>query len=139
MKAFSGPYPHVAEALVVIFSNALARCGTCTTILQLDTWCNENSEKQWQAFVDHGDSIAFVSWCADKIRYWHTLAYLSLCRQAPLYGAPEKAYSFAIMSPDGQTDWTLAAWHVHYETKSTLPFTSNVVQIMEAEMSGGHI
>ena len=36
-----------------------------------------------------------------------------------------------IMSPDGHTDWTLAAWWIRSELRSTLPFNTDVLQNME--------
>ena len=54
--------------------------------------------------------------------------------QSPLCGMPE-SLSFKIMSPDGQTDWTLAVWHVHLETKSTLEFTEDILEKMEVELA----
>jgi hypothetical protein len=127
MTHLSGPYPRVAEALIDIFTNAVARWGKYTEGLILDRPCTEHSNAQWQAFMYNGDSVAFISWCADKIRYWHMDEYMQYFIQAPLYGVPE-SFDFAIMSPDGQTDWTLAAWHVHKEIhkETTLRFILNI-------------
>ena len=47
----------------------------------------------------------------------------------------DESFSFVILSPDGKTDWTFAAWHVHVDTESTLPFTEDVMQKMEAALA----
>ena len=119
MGRCSGPFPHVAEALIVLFTDAVARCGVCTAGLELDKPHTTQADTQWKAFIEHGDSIAFIS-CQ---------------RQAPLYGTIDQPFSFVILSPDGKTDWTLAAWHVHADTESTLPFTEDVMQKMEAALA----
>jgi len=158
MSRCNGPYPHVAEALIVIFTNAVARNGKHKSTLHLERPCTAHSHHQWTQFIEHGDSVALISWCADKIRYWHTRKYmknirywhtrkyvkkchywktrkyLKLQAQAPLYGIPD-SLSFKIMSPDGQTDWTLAAWHIHFETNSTLEFTEDIMDRMEAALA----
>ena len=135
MMPWSGPYPRVADALVDIMANAVARYGDCTKGLQLDEPCNEKiSYEQWHAFSHQGDSVAFISWCADKIRSWHTPKYMRYMIQAPLYGMP-KPMDGVIMSPDGQTDWTCVAWHVRYETKSDIPFTKEFINKLEAELA----
>lgn len=134
MRPFTGPYRRVAEALLEIFVNAVARCGICKGRLQLDTpSIKERSNKQWRAFCEHGDSVAFISWCADKINYWHTPEYVKYVIQTPLYGTP-KPVPFVIMSPDGKTDWTLAAWHIRFETKSKVSFTSTFIKDLEAAL-----
>ena len=158
MSRCNGPYPHVAEALIVIFTNVVARSGKYKATLQLERPCTTQSQDQWTAFIEQGDSVALISWCADKIRYWHTRKYMKNIRywqtrkymkkidysktskysklqaQSPLYGMPE-SLSFKIMSPDGQTDWTLAVWHVHLETKSTLEFTEGILEKMEVKLA----
>ena len=135
MGRCSGPFPHVAEALIVLFTDAVARCGVCTAGLELDKPHTTQADTQWRTFIEHGDSIAFISWCADIIRYWNTPEYMQLQRQAPLYGTMDEPFSFVILSPDGKTDWTLAAWHIHADTESTLPFTEDVMQKMEATLA----
>lgn len=134
MRLWSGPYPNVENVLFDMFIEAVARCGQFKQVLQLDTPCNKNSNHQWEKFIKKRDSIAFISWCADKIRFWHAPEYMMLMRQSPLYGVPEQ-FSFAIMSPDHQTDWTMAAWHIHRETQSTLQFTKDIMNRMEAALA----
>jgi len=139
MTRLRGAYPRVAEALIDIFANAVARWGIYTEGLLLDRPCTEHCNEQWQAFMDNGDSVAFISWCADKIRLWYTDEYMQYCIQAPLYGVPEP-FEFTIMSPDGQTDWTLAAWHVtkhiqkeiQKKNKRDLEFTQDILDRIEA-------
>lgn len=46
-----------------------------------------------------------------------------------------KPVPFVIMSPDGKTDWTLAAWHIRSETKSKVPFTAAFMKDLEATLA----
>ena len=39
---------------------------------------------------------------------------------------------FAIMSPDGRTDWTLALWNIHVRTRSPAPFDEHVLSRTES-------
>jgi hypothetical protein len=127
-KPFEGPYRHVAVVLVDIFTNAVARWGEHYDGLNLG-----NPNKQWQACMDEGDTVAFISWCADKMEYWRTPDFKKYWPQAPLYGEP-KRQDFKIMSPDGKTDWTLVAWYVYKDTNSKLPFTKDILVQIEAAL-----
>ena len=135
MSAWTGHYPHVAEALMAIITNAVARWGADKHTLQLDRPCKAKSNKQWREFCEHKDSVAFISWCADKIQYWASPGFAKYTIQAPLYNKMTKQQSFKIMSPDGRTDWTLAIWHVCRDTKCTVPFTKDVLQKIEAALA----
>ena len=126
-----GPFPRCADVLLTLFANAVARTGRGVSTLELDEDCNEHSDAQWRAFVERGDSLALMTWCADKINYWDSPKYIAKQIQTPIFGGITVSVSFKIMSPDGLTDWTLVAWHIHVETHSTLPFTSDVLQLME--------
>ena len=124
-----GPFPRCAEVLLTLFVNAVARTGTCVSTLDLDK--DYDSDAQWRAFVERGDSVALMTWCADKINYWASPKYIAKQIQAPIFGGITAPVSFKIMSPDGLTDWTLAAWHIHVATHNTLPFTADVLRLME--------
>ena len=131
----NGPFPRSAETLLAIFADAVARAGEKWATLDLDEPCNDLSDAQWDAVVQHRDSVAFVSWCADKLRHWRTPEYISRQVQAPVLGVmPE--LPFIIVSPDGCTDWTCAAWHIHAyinaKSRSPTPFTERFMQDLES-------
>ena len=130
----NGPFPRCAEALIVIFANAVARCGIYTALLELDRPCNASSDEQWRAFTQRADSVALITWCADKMALWATPEFMKLQLQAPLC-ADMPLMSFKIMSTDGLTDWTLAAWHIHRDTTSSLLFSKDVLHALEEELA----
>jgi hypothetical protein len=76
-------------------------------LLDLDEPWNKQSDVQWLAFAQHHDSVAFVSWCADKLRHWQTTEYIARQIQSTVLG-DMPPLPFVITSPDGGTDWTLA-------------------------------
>jgi hypothetical protein len=130
----NGPFPRSAEILLAIFANAVARAGEEWATLELDDACNDHSDAQWDAFVERRDSVAFVSWCADKLTHWRTPKFIARQVQAPVLGEMP-VLGFMIMSPDSSTDWTLAAWHIHaYTNAKTLTpkaFTENYMHDFE--------
>jgi hypothetical protein len=131
----NGPFPRSAEMLLAIFANVVARAGNTCFLLELDEACNEQSDAQWLAFVEHQDSVAFVSWCADKLRHWKTPAYIARQAQAPvLDDMPE--LPFRIVSPDGHTDWTPAAWaiyvYINAKNLTPKPFTESFMHEFES-------
>ena len=125
---FKGAYPCVAVVLIDIFTNAVERWGEHTNGLNLDT-----SNDEWEACIQKGDSVAFVSWCADRMEYWRTPDFTHCFPQAPLYGEPKRPVK--IMSPDGKTNWTLVAWYVYKDIKSKLPFTKDILVKMDAALA----
>ena len=131
----NGSFPRSTELLLAVFADAVARAGSMCVMLELDEPCNERSDAQWRAFAEHHDSVAFVSWCVDKLRHWHTPAYLARQVQPPVLG-DVPSLPFVITSPDGATDWTLAAFHMHAYTtaksKSPKPFTEHFMRDIES-------
>ena len=126
----------MADGFLAIFANAVARAGDTWATLELDDACNDHSDAQWDAFVEHRNSVAFVSWCADKLTHWRTPKFIARQVQPPVLGEMP-ALPFVIVSPDGDTDWTLAAWHIHaYTNTKTLtpkPFTEHYMHDIENE------
>ncbi len=97
--------------------------------------CNASSNEQWSEFCEHTDSVAFISWCADKIAYWSSPGFAKYTIQAPLYNRMTERPSSKITSPDDRTDWTLTIWHVCHDTKCTVPFTKDILQKIEAVLA----
>ena len=131
----NGPFPRCAEVLLAVFADAIARAGDKWATLELDEPCNAHSDAQWHAFAEHRGSVAFVSWCADKLTHWSTPEYIARQVQPPVLGVmPE--FPFLIVSPDGDTDWTRAAFHIHaYVNAKTLepkPFTERFMRDFES-------
>jgi hypothetical protein len=131
----NGPFPRSAEMLLAIFADAVARAGNTCFLLELDEACNEQSDAQWLAFVERQDSVAFVSWCADKLRHWKTPAYIARQAQAPVFG-DMPCCSFVITSPDGHTDLTPAAWaiyvYINAKNLTLKPFSEHYMQDVES-------
>jgi hypothetical protein len=125
---FKGAYRYVAVVLIDIFTNAVARWGEHTEGLNIDI-----PNKQWDTCMKHGDSVAFISWCADRMEYWQTPDFTHCFQQAPLYGEAKRPVK--IISPDGKTDWTLVAWYVYKDIKSKLPFTKDILIKMDAALA----
>jgi hypothetical protein len=131
----NGPFPRCAEVLLAVFADAIARAGDKWATLELDEKCNDHSDAQWHAFVEHRGSVAFVSWCADKLEHWSTPEYIARQVQPPVLGVmPE--FPFLIVSPDGDTDWTRAAFHIHAyvnaKSKKPKPFTERFMRDFES-------
>jgi hypothetical protein len=130
----NGPFPRCADLLLAVFADAIARAGETWATLELDEKCNDHSDVQWYAFVEDRGSVAFVSWCTDKLTYWRTPEYISRQVQPPVLGdMPE--FPFLIVSPDGDTDWTLAAWHINaktHKTQTPKPFTERFMHDFES-------
>jgi len=131
----NGPFPRCAEVLLAVFADAIARAGETWATLELDEKCNDHSDAQWHAFVEHRGSVAFVSWCADKLEYWSTPEYIARQVQPPVLGVMP-ALGFMIMSPDSYTDWTRAAFHIHAyvnaKTQTPKPFTEHFMHDFES-------
>ena len=47
----NGQFPSCEEALIVIFTNAVARCGIYTSLLELDRSYNASPDEQWCVFT----------------------------------------------------------------------------------------
>jgi hypothetical protein len=80
-------------------------------------------------------ALSFAQWCADKLAYWRTPKFIAKQIQAPVLGNMP-TLPFIIVSPDGTTDWTRAAWHIHaYVNAKTLtpePFTERFMHDFES-------
>jgi hypothetical protein len=133
----NGPFPRCVEVLIAVFADAIAREGDKWVTLELDEKCNDHSDAQWHAFVEHRGSVAFVSWCTDNLNHWRTPEYIARQVQVPVLGVMP-ALGFMIMSPDSYTDWTLAAWHIHayvnaktHNTQTPKPFTERFMHDFE--------
>jgi len=127
-----GPFARSADVLLAVFADAAARAGDTLPELCLDDACNDASTAQWRAFAEREDSVACVSWCADKLRFWGTPAFKRRRHEPPVLVADMPVTPFAIMSPDGRTDWTIAAWHIHVRTRSPAPFDEHVLARTES-------
>ena len=100
MSVWTGPYPRVSEALITIFTNTVVRWGEPKEGLQLDRPCNTNSNEQCRSFYQDKDSVAFISWCADKIEYWSTPDFNSPTHQCVRLGETKLDYRSCHGNPD---------------------------------------
>ena len=120
-------YPHCAEVLYQLFSG-----------LDMTKTNTDEFNEEWENFKKSGDSVAMITWFAKRFNLWSSPKYLErvknhqarqLLRDVSIR-IPKK-----IMSPDRKVDWTTAVWWIHDEINSNLPFTQDVLSLMEESLS----
>ena len=116
----SDTYRYCAETLLDIFQRAMVDH-------RLSKEFEAELQSEFDVWSDGTDSVPFITWCANKINGG------SLSASFPGIGTPPQTVK--IMSPDGHTDWTLAAWWIRGEVDDTLTFTTDILQIIENKLN----
>ncbi len=86
----------------------------------------EEAFEQWSEATGTNADVEFITWCAEKIN-----GGVELARKYKDRGS--RAEGVKIVSPDGQTDWTLAMWWVRGELDCGLEWTAGIVANIERE------
>ena len=116
----SDTYRYCAETLLDIFQRAMVDH-------RLSKEFEAELQSEFDVWSDGTDSVPFITWCANKINGG------SLSASFPGIGTPPQTVK--VMSPDGHTDWTLAAWWIRGEVDDTLTFTTDILQIIENKLN----
>jgi hypothetical protein len=97
-------YPMCAEMLMHIFEN-----------FKLPIVWRHAREKEFNLYMENGDSVQLLTWCAKKVNYWAGLTGIR-AEQLKKWEVPDLNVHLPapIMSPDGLTDWTRLLLLLHY-------------------------
>jgi hypothetical protein len=116
----SDAYRYCAETLLEIFQRAMRDH-------KLSKEFEAELQEEFDVWSEGTDSVPFITWCANKINGG------SLSASFPGIGTPPQTVK--VMSPDGHTDWTLAAWWIRGEVDDTLTFNADILQTIERRLS----
>ena len=100
-------------SIIVGMADRYARCAAVLyrmfRELDMIKFNKDQLQRQWHKTMQSGDSVAMITWYANKFNFWSGEKYLNMVRNATAREiVPDMSgrTPIKIMSPDGETDWT---------------------------------